>query len=116
MQQFQAMLLSVQKTVVDRNVYGKAFIGLPPNGETEAVSSVMQLGIREDKADDVLRFVIDNDIKLGELVNVSVDIVRGGQNSIKQVVTAITSAQRPVQQPAQGPQAQPNQQKKTEQK
>lgn len=112
MQQFQAMLLSVQKTVVDRSIYGKVFIGLQPNGETEAVSSVMQLGIREDKADEVLRHTLDNGIKLGELVNVSVDIVRGGQNSIKQVVTAITSAQRPGQPQPGGQHNKPNEEKK----
>lgn len=103
--QIQAMLLSVQKTVVDRNIYAKAFIALPADNEKDAVTSVMQLGIQEDKADEVFRHVIDNGLKLGELVNVSVTIVRGGQNTVKQLVTAITSAQRPVQQPAQGPQA-----------
>lgn len=95
--QIQAMLLSVQKTVVDRNVYAKAFIALPADNEKDAVTSVMQLGIQEDKADEVFRHVIDNGLKLGELVNVSVTIVRGAQNSVKQVVTGITSAQRPAQ-------------------
>lgn len=97
--QIQAMLLSVQKTVVDRNIYAKAFIALPADNEKDAVTSVMQLGIQEDKADEVFRHVIDNGLKLGELVNVSVTIVRGAQNTVKQVVTGITSAQRPVQQP-----------------
>lgn len=102
--QLQAMLLSVQKTIVDRNIYAKVFIALPADNEKDAVTSVMQLGIQEDKAEEVFKHVIDNGLKLGELVNVSVTIVRGAQNSVKQVVTGITSAQRPAQ--AQAPQAQ----------
>ena len=107
--QLQAMLLSVQKTIVDRNIYAKAFIALPADNEKDAVSSVMQLGIQEDKAEEVFKHVIDNGLKLGELVNVSVTIVRGAQNSVKQVVTAIASAQRPSQQV--GQQARAEQQK-----
>lgn len=93
--QIQAMLLSVQKTIVDRNMYAKAFIALPADNEKDAVTSVMQLGIQEDKAEEVFKYVVDNNIKLGELVNVDVTIVRGAKNSVKQVVTSITSAQRP---------------------
>lgn len=107
--QLQAMLLSVQKTIVDRNIYAKAFIALPADNEKDAVSSVMQLGIQEEKAEEVFKHVVDNGLKLGELVNVSVTIVRGAQNSVKQVVTAITSAQRPAQQV--GQQARAEQQK-----
>lgn len=111
--QIQAMLLSVQKTVVDRNVYAKAFIALSADNEKDAVTSVMQLGIQEDKADEVFRHVIDNGLKLGELVNVDVNIVRGAQNSVKQVVTRITSAQRPAQvQPQQQAQQQRQEEKK----
>jgi len=116
--QLQAMLLSVQKTIVDRNIYAKAFIALPADNEKDAVSSVMQLGIEEDKAEEVFKQVIDNNLKLGELVNVGVTIVRGAQNSVKQVVTSITSAQRPAQQVGQqaGPQQRDNAQAKAEQK
>lgn len=112
--QLQAMLLSVQKTIVDRNIYAKAFIALPADNEKDAVTSVMQLGIQEDKAEEVFKHVVDNGLKLGELVNVSVTIVRGAQNSVKQVVTAITSAQRPAQQA--GPQQRDNAQAKADQK
>lgn len=106
--QIQAMLLSVQKTVIDRNMYAKAFIALPADNENDALTSVMQLGIQEDKAEEVFRYVLDNNMKLGELVNVEVIIVRGAKNSVKQVVTAITSAQRPAQQHGQN---RPEQQK-----
>lgn len=112
--QIQAMLLSVQKTVVDRNIYAKAFIALPADNEKDAVTSVMQLGIQEDKADEVFRSVIDSGLKLGELVNVDVTIVRGAQNSVKQVVTGISSVQRPGHQ--QNQHARPAEQQKQEQK
>jgi|LSQX01.1.fsa_nt_gb hypothetical protein len=112
--QIQAMLLSVQKTVVDRNIYAKAFIALPADNEKDAVTSVMQLGIQEDKADEVFRSVIDSGLRLGELVNVDVTIVRGAQNSVKQVVTGISSAQRPGHQ--QNQHARPAEQQKQEQK
>lgn len=98
--QMQAMLLSVQKTVVDGRIYAKAFIALPADGEKDAVTSVMQLGIQEDKADEVFRNVIASGIKLGELALIDVSVVRGSQNSVKQIVTGITSAQRPAMQPA----------------
>lgn len=107
--QMQAMLLSVQKTVVDRNTYAKAFIALSPNGETDAISSVMQLSILEEKADQVFAGVMQQGIQLGEVVTVTTNIVRGAQNSVKQVVTDIQRlAKQPAAQPAQ--QQQPQQQ------
>lgn len=109
--QLQAMILSIQKVNVDGKTYSKCFIGLPANNDTEAVSSVMQLSVQEDKIESVFRSVVENNLKLGELVSVDVAIQRGSQNSIKQVVTGISSAQRPAiqaapQQPAQQQQQQ----------
>lgn len=110
--QLQAMILSVQKTVVEGTVYAKIFAAFPPTDENEAVSSVVQLNIKEGAVDDILRAARQNDFKLGELVNIEVDNVRGGKNTLKQIVTAISSAQRPAVQP--GPQShqQPQPEKK----
>ncbi len=93
--QMQAMLLSVQKTAVEGKVYAKAFIALPANNETEAVSSVMQLTIPDSHIDTVMRDVIASDIKLGELCNITLEMERGGKNSLKQIIVGIVSAQRP---------------------
>lgn len=97
--QMQAMLLSVQKTVVEGKVYAKAFIALPANNETEAVSSVMQLTIPDTLIDQIMRETIANDIKLGELCNITLEMERGGKNSLKQIIVGISSAQRPGHKP-----------------
>ncbi|NLY16341.1 MAG: hypothetical protein GXZ05_08165 [Gammaproteobacteria bacterium] len=97
--QMQAMLLSVQKTVVEGKVYAKAFIALPANNETEAVSSVMQLTIPDTLIDQIMREVIASDIKLGELCNITLEMERGGKNSLKQIIVGIASAQRPGHKP-----------------
>lgn len=97
--QMQAMLLSVQKTVVEGKVYAKAFIALPANNETEAVSSVMQLTIPDTLIDQIMRETIANDIKLGELCNITLEMERGGKNSLRQIIVGIASAQRPGHKP-----------------
>lgn len=97
--QMQAMLLSVQKTAVEGKVYAKAFIALPANNETEAVSSVMQLTIPDTHIDQIMRDVIASDIKIGELCNVTLEMERGGKNSLKQIIVGIASAQRPGHKP-----------------
>lgn len=107
--QMQAFMLSIQKTVVDGIVYSKCFIGLPANNETEVVSSVMQLSVQDDKLDEIMSSLVANQVKVGELVNISLTIGRGGKNTMRQIVTGITSAQRPGHQPAQ--QARAEQQK-----
>lgn len=99
--QMQAMLLSVQKTAVEGKVYAKAFIALPANNETEAVSSVMQLTIPDTHIDQIMREVIASDIKIGELCNITLEMERGGKNSLKQIIVGIASAQRPGHKPQQ---------------
>lgn len=85
----ETRLLSVQITKVDRNTYAKAFIAGEPDGVTEALSSVTQMNILEEKADEIFNYLNSRGVQFGDTVRLKVRAVRGSQNTVKNVIESI---------------------------
>lgn len=99
----EAQLLSVQLTKVDNNIYAKAFVASAPNGTSEAISSVTSMNLAEENAELIFRSVQEQGIQFGETVKISIKMVRGAQNSVRNIIEDIQRIARPgaQQQPAQ---------------
>lgn len=96
----ETRLLSVQITKVDRNTYAKAFIAGAPDGVSEALSSVTQMNILEEKADEIFNYVNSRGVQFGDTVRLKVRAVRGSQNTVKNVIEEIEAIGASKQQQA----------------
>lgn len=98
-------LLSVQMTNVEGKIYAKVFIGEEPDGQTEQISSITTMSIREEYAAEV--FAASAAFKLGQMVRLDIETERGGKQTTKNVVLHIEAVepQRPQlhQQPVKSP-------------
>ncbi len=92
-------ILGVQRTNVEGKIYAKVFVGEEPDGQTEQISSIMVMPIREDMADEV--FASAQNLSLGQLVRLHVETARGRQQSVRNEVCHIEPVRAAVQQPGQ---------------
>lgn len=102
----EAQLLSVQLIKVDGKTYAKAFVASSPDGTSEAIAAVTSMNLIEENAETIFRYVQEQGIQLGEKVRLSINAVRGSQNTVKNVIESIEALPRPAgqqqqQQPAQ---------------
>lgn len=105
----EVAFLGTQMTQVDDTKYAKVFYGDEPDGKTEHGLSIIGMAIAEDAADEV--FAAGAQFAPLELVRITFDVARGGQNKGKNLALHI-EAVNPKGQPAkpaapQGTQQQP---------
>lgn len=92
-------ILGVQRTNVEGKIYAKVFVGEEPDGQTEQISSIMIMPIREEMADEV--FASAQSLSLGQMVRLHVETARGGKQSVRNEVFHIEPVQRAGVQPGQ---------------
>ena len=101
----EVAFLGVQKTEVEGTRYVKLFYGDEPDGKTEHGLSIIGMAVADDHADEV--FAAGAHFEPLEMVRITFEVDRGGQNKGKNLALHIESvkpreqAQRPTQQPNQ---------------
>lgn len=84
-------ILGVQMTNVEGKIYAKVFVGEEPDGQTEQISSIMTMPIREEYAAEV--FAASAAFKLGQMVRLDIETERGGKQTTKNVVLHIEAVE-----------------------
>lgn len=102
----EVAFLGTQMTQVDDTKYAKVFYGDEPDGKTEHGLSIIGMAIAEDAADEV--FAAGAQFAPLELVRITFDVARGGQNKGKNLALHIEAVN--PKGPAAKPAAQPGQQ------
>ncbi len=101
----EVAFLGTQMTQVDDAKYAKIFYGDEPDGKTEHGLSIIGMAIADDAADEV--FAAGSNFEPLQLVRITFDVARGGQNKGKNLalhIEAVTPAPAaraaaPAQQP-----------------
>ncbi|ERH49285.1 hypothetical protein O203_15920 [Ectopseudomonas chengduensis] len=83
----EVAFLGTQMTQVDDTKYAKVFYGDEPDGKTEHGLSIIGMAISEDAADEV--FAAGAQFAPLELVRITFDVARGGQNKGKNLALHI---------------------------
>ncbi len=83
----EVAFLGTQMTQVDDTKYAKVFYGDEPDGKTEHGLSIIGMAISEDVADEV--FAAGAQFAPLELVRITFDVARGGQNKGKNLALHI---------------------------
>lgn len=103
----EVAFLGTQMTQVDDTKYAKVFYGDEPDGKTEHGLSIIGMAIAEDAADEV--FMAGAQFEPLQLVRITFDVARGGQNKGKNLALHIeavdpkgrtTAAPAPAAKPA----------------
>lgn len=101
----EVAFLGTQMTQVDDTKYAKVFYGDEPDGKTEHGLSIIGMAIAEDAADEV--FAAGAQFAPLELVRITFDVARGGQNKGKNLALHIEAVNpKPQTKPAPQPAAQ----------
>lgn len=85
----EVAFLGTQMTQVDDAKYAKIFYGDEPDGKTEHGLSIIGMAIADDAADEV--FAAGAKFSPLELVRITFDVARGGQNKGKNLALHIES-------------------------
>ena len=107
----EVAFLGTQMTQVEDTKYAKVFYGDEPDGKTEHGLSIIGMAISEDAADEV--FNAGSQFEPLQLVRITFDVARGGQNKGKNLALHIEAVDpKPAraaasQTTAQGQQAKP---------
>ena len=99
----EVAFLGTQMTQVEDTKYAKVFYGDEPDGKTEHGLSIIGMAISEDAADEV--FNAGSQFEPLQLVRISFDVARGGQNKGKNLALHIEAVD-PKPARAASPQAQ----------
>ena len=91
----EVAFLGTQMTQVDDTKYAKVFYGDEPDGKTEHGLSIIGMAIAEDAADEV--FAAGAQFAPLELVRITFDVARGGQNKGKNLALHIEAVNPKVQ-------------------
>ena len=109
----EVAFLGTQMTQVEDTKYAKVFYGDEPDGKTEHGLSIIGMAIAEEAADEV--FAAGAQFEPLQLVRITFDVARGGQNKGKNLAlhieavepkptprtTATPTPQQPAAKPAQ---------------
>lgn len=104
----EVAFLGTQMTQVDDTKYAKVFYGDEPDGKTEHGLSIIGMAIAEDAADEV--FAAGAQFAPLELVRITFDVARGGQNKGKNLalhIEAVNPKGQAAKPAPQGAQQQP---------
>ena len=107
----EVAFLGTQMTQVDDTKYAKVFYGDEPDGKTEHGLSIIGMAIAEDAADEV--FAAGAQFAPLELVRITFDVARGGQNKGKNLALHIEAVHPKGQAGKPAPQATQQQPKPT---
>uniref|UniRef100_A4XU62 Uncharacterized protein n=1 Tax=Ectopseudomonas mendocina (strain ymp) TaxID=399739 RepID=A4XU62_ECTM1 len=107
----EVAFLGTQMTQVDDTKYAKVFYGDEPDGKTEHGLSIIGMAIAEDAADEV--FAAGAQFAPLELVRITFDVARGGQNKGKNLALHIEAVNPKGQAAKPAPQATQQQPKPT---
>jgi len=88
-------------TNVEGKIYAKVFVGEEPDGQSEQISSIMTMPIREEYAAEV--FAASAAFTLGQMVRLDIETVRGGKQTTKNVVLHIEAIEPQRSQPLHQP-------------
>jgi len=95
----EVAFLGTQMTEVDGTKYAKVFYGDEPDGKTEHGLSIIGMAIAEDSADEV--FFAGSQFEPLQLVRITFDVARGGQNKGKNLALHIEAVDtKPARQQA----------------
>ncbi|UQY33155.1 hypothetical protein K8U54_15655 [Pseudomonas fulva] len=97
----EVAFLGTQMTQVDDTKYAKVFYGDEPDGKTEHGLSIIGMAIAEDAADEV--FMAGAQFEPLQLVRITFDVARGGQNKGKNLalhIEAVDNKARSAASPA----------------
>ena len=83
----EVAFLGTQMTQVEDTKYAKVFYGDEPDGKTEHGLSIIGMAIAEDVADEV--FAAGAQFEPLQLVRITFDVARGGQNKGKNLALHI---------------------------
>ena len=83
----EVAFLGTQMTQVEDTKYAKVFYGDEPDGKTEHGLSIIGMAIAEDAADEV--FNAGSQFEPLQLVRITFDVARGGQNKGKNLALHI---------------------------
>jgi hypothetical protein len=83
----EVAFLGTQMTQVEDTKYAKVFYGDEPDGKTEHGLSIIGMAISEDAADEV--FNAGSQFEPLQLVRITFDVARGGQNKGKNLALHI---------------------------
>ncbi|OEC35173.1 hypothetical protein SAMN05216600_116110 [Pseudomonas cuatrocienegasensis] len=83
----EVAFLGTQMTQVEDTKYAKVFYGDEPDGKTEHGLSIIGMAIAEDAADEV--FNAGSKFEPLQLVRITFDVARGGQNKGKNLALHI---------------------------
>jgi hypothetical protein len=83
----EVAFLGTQMTQVEDTKYAKVFYGDEPDGKTEHGLSIIGMAIAEDAADEV--FAAGAQFEPLQLVRITFDVARGGQNKGKNLALHI---------------------------
>lgn len=95
----EVTFLGTQKTEMEGAKYVKVFYGDEPDGKTEHGLSIIGMAAADDYADEV--FAAGAHFQPMEMVRITFDVDRGGQNKGKNLALHIESA-KPRQAPSSG--------------
>ncbi|NQD80926.1 hypothetical protein HP436_12140 [Pseudomonas sp. CrR14] len=97
----EVAFLGTQMTQVEDTKYAKVFYGDEPDGKTEHGLSIIGMAIAEDAADEV--FAAGSQFEPLQLVRITFDVARGGQNKGKNLalhIEAVDTKARTATNPA----------------
>ena len=105
----EVAFLGTQKTEMEGAKYVKVFYGDEPDGKTEHGLSIIGMAVADDVADEV--FAAGAQFAPLEMVRVTFDVARGGQNKGKNLCLHIEAVKPKADKPA-NPAQSPNTQAK----
>ncbi|UUY10482.1 hypothetical protein LRS11_10825 [Pseudomonas sp. J452] len=94
----EVAFLGTQMTQVDDAKYAKIFYGDEPDGKTEHGLSIIGMAIADDAAEEV--FAAGANFEPLQLVRITFDVARGGQNKGKNLALHIESVKPQATTPA----------------
>jgi hypothetical protein len=102
----EVAFLGTQMTQVDDAKYAKVFYGDEPDGKTEHGLSIIGMAIADEVADEV--FAAGANIDPLQLVRITFEVARGGQNKGKNLALHIEPVEAKPSARTTTPQAQPS--------
>lgn len=93
----EVAFLGTQKTEMEGAKYVKVFYGDEPDGKTEHGLSIIGMAVADDFADEV--FAAGANFEPLEMVRITFEVDRGGQNKGKNLALHIESAKHQAQRP-----------------
>jgi hypothetical protein len=102
----EVAFLGTQMTQVEETKYAKVFYGDDPDGKTEHGLSIIGMAIADEVANEV--FAAGANIDPLQLVRITFEVARGGQNKGKNLALHIEPVETKPAARTTSPQAQPN--------